>query len=416
MRVVVLGAGVIGVATAYYLAKGGAQVTVVDRQGEAAGETSYANAGLIAPTHAYAWASPRAPGILLASLWRDDTALRLKPRFDPALVRWGLGFLANCTAARNRANTLNKLRLCLYSRECLVQLRAAEGLGYDQATRGALYLYRDAAHLAVGLANARLLQDHGATIEAIDVERLAALEPALAHMNGRLSGALYAAEDESGDCRLFSLALAERCRALGVAFRWNETVRSLAAEGERVRGVVTDRDRIEGDAFVLALGSYSPRVARSVGLGLPIYPVKGYSLTFPIRDTRAAPVIPGVDEKYLVAYARLGDRLRVTATAEFAGYDTGHRPRDFAVMTRVARELFPDAADTERPEYWACLRPMTPDGPPIMGRTRHANLWLNTGHGHIGWTMAAGSGRIVADLISGRKPEIDLTGLTLEGR
>ncbi|MGH6718393.1 MAG: FAD-dependent oxidoreductase, partial [Alphaproteobacteria bacterium] len=192
MRVVVLGAGVIGVATAYYLARDGAQVTVVDRRAEAAGETSYANAGLIAPTHAYAWASPRAPGILLRSLWRDDTALRLKPRLDPAMVRWGLGFLANCTAARNRANTLTKLRLCLYSRKCLVRLRAAEGLDYDQVTRGALYLYRDAAHLAVGRANARLLHEHGAAIEAIDAERMAALDPALGRVRERMAGALYA--------------------------------------------------------------------------------------------------------------------------------------------------------------------------------------------------------------------------------
>ncbi|MGH6717733.1 MAG: FAD-dependent oxidoreductase, partial [Alphaproteobacteria bacterium] len=227
---------------------------------------------------------------------------------------------------------------------------------------------------------------------------------------------LYAADDESGDCRLFSLALAERCRALGVTFRFNETVRALAAEGDRVHAAVTDRGRIDGDGFVLALGSFSPQVARTVGHSLPIYPVKGYSLTFPIRDARAAPAIPGVDEHNLVAYARLGDRLRVTATAEFAGYDTSHRPRDFAVMTRVVRDLFPDAADYDRPDYWACLRPMTPDGPPIMGRARHANLWLNTGHGHIGWTMAAGSGRIVADLMQGKVPEIDLDGLTLERR
>lgn len=416
MHVVVLGAGVIGVATAYYLARGGSAVTVIDRQDAPARETSYANAGLIAPTHAYAWASPRAPGILLRSLWRDDTALRLKPRLDPALMRWGLRFLANCTAERNRANTLTKLRLCLYSQACLERLRADEGLAYDQITKGALYLYRDAGHLRVAEANARMLRDHGAVIEAVDAARCVAIEPALAGVAGRLAGALHAPRDESGDCRLFTQALADRCAALGVAFRWGETVRRLDTSAGRVAAAVTDRGRVTADAFVLALGSYSPGIARGAGSRLPIHPVKGYSLTFPILDAARAPTVPGVDEHTLVAFSRLGDRLRVTATAEFTGYDTGHRSADFAVMLRSARELFPGAADYERPERWACLRPMTPDGPPMMGRARAANLWFNTGHGHIGWTMAAGSGRIVADLVLGRAPEIDMAGLTPEGR
>jgi D-amino-acid dehydrogenase len=416
MRVIVLGGGVIGIATAYFLAKGGVDVTVIDRQGGPARETSFANAGLIAPAHAYAWASPRAPGILLRSLWRDDTALRLKARLDPALLAWGMRFLANCRAERNRANTLNKFRLCQYSRAQLLELRRVEGLAYEEVTKGALYLYRDAAHLDVARANARLLAERGLRIEAIDRERTLAIEPALAPVAGRLAGALFAPDDESGDCRLFSEGLAERAAALGASLRWNETVTALEREGDRITVAVTNKGRLEADAFVLALGSYSPIIARTAGLRLPIYPVKGYSLTVPIKDAGAAPTVPGVDEHYLVAFARMGERLRVTATAEFSGYDTAHKPADFAVMTRVARELFPDAADFNRPEYWACLRPMTPDGPPIMGRSRQKNLWLNTGHGHIGWTMAAGSGRIVADLILGREAAIDLEGLTPEGR
>ncbi|MBM3584238.1 MAG: D-amino acid dehydrogenase [Alphaproteobacteria bacterium] len=416
MRVLVLGGGVIGVATAYYLERAGATVTVIDRQAEPAGETSFANAGLIAPTHAYAWASPRAPGTLLRSLWRDDTALRLKPRLDPGLMRWGLRFLAECSAARNRANTLNKLRLCLYSLACLERLRGDEGLAYEQTTKGALYLYRDAGHMAVALENARLLREHGADIDVVDAARCVAIEPALAGIAGRLAGALYAPKDESGDCRLFTKKLAARCAGLGTSFRWGTTVRGFEASGDRVIAAITDLGRVEADAFVLALGSYSPLVARSVGLRLPIHPVKGYSLTFPIVDAARAPTVPGVDEHALVAFSRLGDRLRLTATAEFTGYDTTHRPRDFAVMLRAVRELFPGAADYDRPERWACLRPMTPDGPPIMGRAGKANLWLNTGHGHIGWTMAAGSGRVVADQVMGREPEIDLTGLVPDGR
>jgi D-amino-acid dehydrogenase len=229
-----------------------------------------------------------------------------------------------------------------------------------------------------------------------------------------MAGALYAPDDESGDCHLFSRRLAEAARGLGATILTATTVTGLRAEGDRIVAARTDRGEVAGDAFVLALGSHSPAVARTAGLKLPIYPVKGYSLTCRVTDPARAPALPGVDERNLVAFARLGDRLRLTATAEFAGYDTGHRPRDFRVMLQVARELFPGAADYERVERWACLRPMTPDGPPILGPARHRNLWLNTGHGHIGWTMAAGSARAVADLVLGRKPALDLAGLGVE--
>lgn len=414
MTVAVLGAGVLGVTTAYYLAKAGEAVTVIDRQPRVAAETSFANAGLVAPGHSYAWASPRAPMILLKSLWRNDTALRYRLRLDPAMWSWSLRFLANCTAAANRRNTLVKLELCKYSREELVALRAAEGLRYDEVVKGSIYLYRDPHHYETGKQTTVLITDHGYPMEAIDMDRVVAIEPALARSRDRFAGAIFVPQDESGDCRLFTERLGEVCKKLGVNFRYGTTVQGFEAAGDKVTAAKTDRGRVVADRFVLALGSYSPLPARSIGLKLPIFPVKGYSMTVPVKNPAEAPTVGLIDEGYLVAFSRMGDRLRMTATADFAGYDTSYSAREFETMLKVARELFPDGADYERQSPWACLRPMTPDGPPIMGATRYRNLFMNTGHGHIGWTMACGSARMVADLMLGRKPALGFEGLTLD--
>jgi len=414
MHIVVLGAGIVGVTTAYYLAADGHEVTVVDRHARAGLETSYANAGLIAPGHVYSWASPRAPRILLESLWRDDAALKFRLKADPRLWLWGLRFLANCTAERNRANTLRKLSLCLYSQKELAELGREAGLAYDSTRAGLLYLYRDPAHLETGVANMRLLQQNGLALEAIDRNRMVELDPSLADAKDSFAGAIFAPNDESGDCLKFTQGLAAIAAAKGVDFKWGHSIQRMESRGRRVSGIVTDHGRIEGDAYVLALGSFSPLLARALGLRLPIYPIKGYSLTLPILDASRAPRLGGVDEAHLVAYVTLGDRLRLTATADFAGYDTTYQAQHFAGMLRVARELFPHAAAYDKPDYWACLRPMTPDGPPILGRCKLANLYLNTGQGHMGWTMAAGCSRIVADLISGRTPAIDIAGLTID--
>lgn len=414
MRVVVLGAGIVGVTTAWYLAGDGHEVVVVERQAAAARETSFANAGLIAPGHVYSWASPRAPMILLRSLWEADTALRFRLKADPRMWAWSLRFLANCTAARNRANTLRKLSLCLYSQKLLGELAREAAIEFDHVPGGLLYLYRDPAHLQAGVANMAMLKDNGLPLEAIDGERVAALEPELARAKGKFAGAIYAASDESGDCQKFTDGLATVAARRGVEFRFGCEITRIEAAGDRIAGVETSQGRFEADAYVMALGSYSPILARPLRLRLPVYPVKGYSLTLPIRDQAKAPRLGGVDEANLVAYARLGDKLRLTATADFAGYDTDADPKNFAGMLRVAQDLFPEAADYDRPRYWACLRPMTPDGPPILGRCRIANLHLNTGQGHMGWTMAAGSSRIVADIIAGRPPALDTAGLTID--
>ena len=414
MRVVVLGGGVIGVTTAYYLAVDGHEVVVLDRQNAVGQETSFANAGLIAPGHVHAWASPQAPMILLKSLYRDDTALRFRLKADPRMWAWSLRFLANCTAARNRSNTLRKLSLCLYSQKVLDELRREAGLEFDRIAAGLLYLYRDSAHFQSGIANMAMLNDNGMTLQAIDPDRIVELEPQLASAKAKLAGAIYAPTDESGDCLKFTERVAVAAVGHGVVFMLDHDIRRIEISGDRIICVMTDKGRIEGDSYVLALGSYSPLLARPLGVRLPVYPVKGYSVTLPIEDHPGAPVIGGLDEANLVAFARLGDRLRLTATADFAGYDTSYDASHFAGMLRVALDLFPHAAAYDKPSYWACLRPMTPDGPPILGRCRVKNLYLNTGQGHMGWTMAAGCARIVADIVAGRNPALEIAGLTVD--
>ena len=413
MRVIVLGAGVMGVITAHELARDGHEVVVVERNGGVAEEASFGNAGIVAPGHTYAWASPRAPLMLLRSLWRDDTALRFKLSLDPKMWLWSLRFLANCTAARNRANTLVKLGLCIYSRERLQALREETAIAYHETTGGTLYLYRDPHHLETAIANMALLADNGLDgLAGIDMDQAAALEPAIAPVKGKFAGAVHCAADESGDSNLLCRELTRRMADNGVDFRFGTTVQGLRAEAGRIAAVVTDRGDITGDSFVMALANQSPLVLKGLGYRLPIYPIKGYSLTLDTAGHNGAPTVPVIDEEYLVAFTRIGERLRVTAAAEFAGYDTGFKAADFGPMTRVARELFPSGGDYTKPSHFACLRPMTPDGPPVIGRGRHENLIFNTGHGHIGWTMAAGSARIAADLVSGKAPDIDISGMT----
>jgi len=413
VKVLVLGAGIAGVTTAYALARDGHEVTVIDRQALAANETSFSNAGMVAPGHAYTWASPRAPMILLKSLWRNDTSLRFKFSTDPRLYAWSLRFLGQCNAVSAARNTGNKLRLCLYSQAQLQRTVADTGLEYDRVTGGAVYLYRDPALFEAGVRNTKVLTDLGLRLEALDPTRAAAVEPALEPVKGQFAGAIYSPSDESGDCHAFANRLAKVCERLGVKFLWQTTITNIRATADRIEGIVTDKGEHTADAYVLALGSYAPIEARRIGVRLPIYPVKGYALTLRVDGRNGAPRLSGVDEQNLMGWSRLGDRLRLTATAEFAGYDTSHRPSDFAHMLRTARSLFPGAADFDNPFMWAGLRPMTPKGTPILGQARHRNLWFNTGLGHMGWTMSHGSARVTADLIAGRKPALDLNGMTL---
>jgi D-amino-acid dehydrogenase len=414
VKTLVLGGGVVGVTTAYFLAKAGHEVTLVDQHDALGLEATGGNAGIIAPGHSFAWASPRAPRMLWQSMRGAETAIRLRLTADPQLYAWGVRFLRECTPARARRNTLIKLRLCQYSQRVLDEVVGAEGIRYHAITRGALYLHRDPAELEAGIKKMALLAEHGQKQEILDAAAVARLEPAFEPVKAKIAGAIRDLGDSSGDSRLFTEELARIARDKhGVTVRLGTRVTALRADGDRIEGVVTSGGVLTADTYVLALGVGAPIVARTAGVRLPIYPAKGYSSTFPLKPDGLAPTISGVDEQWLVGWSRLGDRLRLTSTAEFAGYDWGWTPRDFNNILRLARDLFPAAADYDRGEYRACLRPMTPDGPPIVGLGRHRNLFLNCGHGHMGWTMACGTARIVADLMTGRMPELDLEGLTV---
>ncbi len=410
MRVLIMGGGVVGVTTAYQLLKDGHEVVLLERNAGVARETSWGNAGMVAPGHSFVWSSPRAPWILLKSLFRKDQALRFRFSADPRLYIWSAKFLAECTAAKARTNTLRKHQIAMYSQRVLHDVIAAEAIDYDRNARGILYFYRDQAALDAGVAHMQLLADDGQEIRVLDRAQVLALEPALQGAAQKIAGGICCPTDETGDSHLFTRALGARCEALGAEFHTDTAITAIDTDGDAVTQVRANGTAFKADAYVMALGSHSPILARWIGVDLPIYPIKGYSLTIPVGNHAAPPTIGSVDETNLVAISRFGDRVRVTATAEFAGYDTSHKPADFSFMKSVTQELYPDGADYHRAEMWAGLRPMTPDNLPIFGRKKHRNLWFNTGHGHIGWTMSHGSARITADLIAGRPPAIPVGG------
>lgn len=411
MRVIVLGGGVMGTATAYYLARDGHEVEVVERQAQLAQDASSGNAGLIAPGHSFSWASPAAPRMLIRSLAGAQTAIRVKPRLDPRLIRWGLKFLGECRSDRAVANTVVKLRLCQYSQSLLEEVTREEEIDYGHTSRGVLYLYRDGKELELGFKKSALLREHGQKQEVLDAKDCVKHEPALAAAQDRIAGAVLDKTDSSGDCERFTNELADRCRRLGVRFRMGTAVHRLNTGGGQVTGVTADGGVLTADRYILCLGVDSPALARTAGQNLPIYPAKGYSVTFPIREGHSPPMLGGVDEATLVAWANFGDRLRMSSTAEFNGYGRGWGEADFSNIHKMARELFADAADYSAGQYRACLRPMTPGGPPIIGYGRHSNLLYNTGHGHMGWTMACGAAKIAADMVAARTPDIDVNGM-----
>jgi D-amino-acid dehydrogenase len=411
MRIVVLGGGVVGVTTAYQLQKDGHDVVVLERNSEVAAEASWGNAGMIAPGHSFVWSSPKAPMILLKSLFLEHQALRFKFSADPRLYSWSWLFLMECTPEKARRNTLLKHRLAAYSQTVLKQVVADEAIDYNRSERGILYFHRDQQALDRGVEHMKLLESDGQVIKVLDRKGVIALEPSLASAKSKIAGGIYCPTDETGESTKFARALAAKIVVRGGEVHTGTTVIGLEADGDRIAQALTDKRAFKADAFVLALGAESPILARKLGFQLPIYPIKGYSLTIPIGNRLSPPTIASVDEHNLVAVSRFGDRIRVTATAEFAGYDTSHKPSDFAFMKSVTQDLYPDGADYDRAEMWAGLRPMTPNNLPFFGRRRFRNLFLNTGHGHIGWTMSHGSARITADLLAGRTPAIPMDGL-----
>ena len=406
MKVIVLGAGVLGVTSAWYLAKAGHEVTVIDRQEGPALETSFANAGEISPGYSSPWAAPGIPVKALKWMFQRHAPLVLQPRLDWQRLSWMARMLANCTSAAYAINKSRMVRLAEYSRDCLGELRAETGIEYDQRMQGTLQLFRKAEQMDAAGKDIEVLRADGVPFEVLDRAGCIAAEPGLAGAAERIAGGLRLPGDETGDCFKFTNRLAEMAEAAGVTFRWGVSIRHLRAEGGRITAVDTDQGLFTADRYVLALGPHSPQLVRHLGIKLPIYPLKGYSLTIDIEDESRAPVSTVMDETYKVAITRLGDRIRVGGLAEIAGYDLTLNPRRRATLAKSVGELFGGSGDPDKALFWTGLRPMTPDGTPIVGATPVPNLFLNTGHGTLGWTMSAGSGRLVADLISGRTPDI----------
>ena len=413
MRVIVIGSGVIGVTSAYYLAKQGHDVTVLERQPGAGLETSFANAGQISPGYCAPWAAPGIPLKAVTWLFSRHSPLKINPTPDWPTLRFIARMLINCTPARYAVNKARMLRLAEYSRQAFAELRAATGIRYDDRQRGTLQIFRTAKQVRNAAQDIRILEQAGVPFEVLDASGCSRVEPALAQVQHKLAGGLRLPLDETGDCYQFTDALSQQCRQLGVAFRFGVRVNQLLTQNQRVTGVATDADTLTADAVVVAMGSYSNALVQPLGLRLPVYPVKGYSITLPITDAAGAPVSTVMDETHKVAITRLGDRIRVAGTAELTGFDLSLQARRTATVRHVVQDLFPQGGDTAQATPWTGLRPMTPDGTPIIGPTRYRGLYLNTGHGTLGWTLSCGSGRLLADLISGNQPEIDAQGLDL---
>ena len=412
MKVIVLGAGIVGVTSAYQLARAGHEVTVVDRQPGPALETSFANAGEVSFGYCSPWAAPGIPMKALKWLFMEHAPLILRPKVDGAMLSWMVKMLRNCTSGRYAINKSRMLRLADYSRVSIAALREETGIAYDERMQGTLQLFRTQAQLDASAKDVKALAADGIPYEVLDPEGCIRVEPALRHVREKIVGGLLTPKDETGDCFKFSNALAAKAEALGVRFNYGNIIRGLDVEGGRVRGVITAHGKLEADAVVVALGSFSPLLVKPHDIHLPVYPVKGYSLTIPIVDPARAPESTVMDETFKIAITRLGDRIRVGGMAEISGYtnDLGE-PRRLTLQHSVT-DLFP-GGDISKASFWSGLRPMTPDGTPVIGPTKIAGLFLNTGHGTLGWTMSSGSARVIADLVSGKTPDIDATDLAI---
>lgn len=413
MHILVLGAGVVGITTAWFLQKQGHQVTVIDRQSQAGLEASYANGGQISVSHAEPWANPSAPLKVLKWLFRADAPLLFRPKLDPAQWRWALSFLGQCTSAKAAHNIRQMVNLGTYSRSQLQALREDAGLEYDQMEKGILHFYTNPAEFDAALGPTRIMCDLGCDRQVIDASRAVELEPALKHIQHKIVGATYTAEDESGDAHKFTQALAQRCQEAGVEFCYDTDVLGFERAGDRVLGVQVLRaghhETLRADAYVLSLGSFSAALARQLGLFLNIYPAKGYSITVPVKNEEAAFKVSLTDDEYKLVYSRLGDRIRVAGTAELSGYSRNLNYARCRAIVRRTAEIMPEAGCWDQAEFWTGLRPATPSNVPYVGKSHFANLYLNTGHGTLGWTHSCGSAAALADIVDGRKPEVDFT-------
>jgi D-amino-acid dehydrogenase len=421
MKIAVLGAGVIGTTSAWFLSKAGHQVTVVDREPGAGLQTSFANGGQISVSHAEPWANPSAPLKVLKWLAKEDAPLLFRLRPDIHQWLWGLAFLRECTPGRTRHNIRQIVNLGLYSRATLRELRRETGIEYDHLEAGILHFYTNPKEFEAAMAPAELMRELGCDREVKTAEECVAIEPALARVKNRIAGATYTPTDESGDAHLFTQRLAALAASRGVTFRYGHTVMHLVREGGEIIGVrVADKDgrvsTIKADAYVMAMGSYSPLLLRPIGVHVPVYPAKGYSVTMKVKDPSRAYRVSLTDDEYKLVFSRLGDRLRIAGTAELTGYSTELNEIRCKAIVKRTEALFPGAGDAASAQYWTGLRPATPSNVPLIGRTRYPNLYLNTGHGTLGWTHSCGSARALADVVDARVPELDFDFVGLPER
>ncbi len=412
MKVIVMGAGVIGVSSAWYLARLGHEVTVIDRQPGAGLETSFANGAQISVSQSEPWAAPGAPFKVMKWLLRDDAPLLFRPKLEWHQLSWGMRFLIECLPWRFRHNIREMVNLGLYSRESIQELRRETGIQYDQLTKGILQFYTDNGDFLAAQEASKLLQQYGIEREVKTAEEAIAIEPALNHIRDRLAGATFAPTDESGDAHVFTQNLAKLCQAKGVMFKYGAMIEAIEVDagkvsGARLRHSTGHTETVTADAYVCAMGSYSYLMLKPIGITIPVYPAKGYSATISTEGFNGAPTVSLTDEAMKIVFSRIGNRMRIAGTAELDGYSTSLSLIRTEALVKRGRELFPDAADYDNPVYWTGLRPATPSNCPLIGRTKMSNLFLNTGHGTLGWTEGCGSGRALADLMSGKKPEVD---------
>ncbi|MFI0399262.1 MAG: D-amino acid dehydrogenase [Thiolinea sp.] len=414
MHAIVIGSGVIGTTTAYYLNRLGYQVTVLDRQPRSGLETSFANAGQISPGYSAPWAGPGIPMKAIKWMLSEHSPLVIRPsKMDATMFRFIVMMMRNCTAARYHINKARMLKVAEYSRQALDELRKETGISYDERTRGTLQVFRTDAQVQGAKKDTDILEECNIPYESLSVDGCIAAEPALKHVREKIRGGLRLPLDETGDCLMFTQNLAVTCITKGVVFRYGVNIEALLMNNGKISGVKTDQGVLTADQYVMALGSYSPQLLKPVGIDIPVYPVKGYSITVPIVNPEDAPVSTVMDETYKVAITRLGDRVRVAGTAELTGHDLSLREERRQTVRFVVSDMFPKAANMTEDNFWTGLRPMTPDGTPVIGATPHSNLFINTGHGTLGWTMACGSGRLLADIMAGQKSDIDLEGLDM---
>ena len=413
MRVIVLGSGVIGVTSAYYLAQQGAEVTVLDRQTGPAEETSFGNAGQISPGYSTPWAAPGIPFKAVKWMFQHHAPLAINIDGSMWQLQWMAQMLKNCSADRYAINKERMVRVAEYSRDCLKKLREDIGISYENRSKGTLQVFRNEAQLEAVQRDIEVLKETGVAFELLDSEGLTRVEPALAQAQDKLVGGLHLPNDETGDCYIFTNSLADKAKEIGVKFQFNSNVEKLIVEGDEIKGVLVNGEVLTADKYVLAFGSYSRNFLKPLDLDLPVYPVKGYSLTVPIIDSAFAPQSTVLDETYKIAITRFDERMRVGGMAELSGFNLNLNEDRRGTLEMVTRDLFP-GGDLENASFWTGLRPMTPDSTPIIGATRFKNLFLNTGHGTLGWTMACGSGKLMSDLVLNKTPEISTEGLSLQ--